>query len=110
MDPHTASFEEIQAVKHSLLEVTEAFIDIASHIIATEGFERPSSYAEMFSTLAKYSVIPADLSTRMAEMAKFRNFLVHRYNRVDEERLMEIRAEDLHDVREFVEKIYEYFE
>ncbi|RLI74481.1 hypothetical protein DRP04_14610 [Archaeoglobales archaeon] len=37
-----------QAVKYSLLEIVEACIDIASHIISAKGFERAESYAECF--------------------------------------------------------------
>lgn len=34
------SFRDVQATKYSLLEVTEACIDIANHIIAAKGYRR----------------------------------------------------------------------
>lgn len=43
-------------------------------------------------------------------MAGFRNFLVHRYDDLDPERIEEFIDSDLEDVSEFLEEIYEYME
>lgn len=108
--PGEANFKQIQAIKHSLLEISEACIDIASHIIASQGFERPSDYSEMFSVLKRNDIIGKELSENMGEMARFRNFLVHRYDKVEESRLEDIMEEDLEDIKDFVEEIYDYLE
>jgi len=107
-DPEEASFKDIQAIKHSLLEITEACIDIASHIISSEGFERPSDYSDMFLVLARNDIIGRKLSEKMGEMARFRNFLVHRYDKVEESRVKSILEKDLPDVKEFVRDICDY--
>lgn len=93
-----------------MLEVAEACIDIAGHIIAAEGFNRPSDYADIFEPLAENGILEEDLAERLGEMAKFRNFLVHRYDKVDLERLQEFRDDDIGDVKQFLDSIYTYIE
>ena len=61
------SYRDIQAVKHSLLEVMEACIDIASHIISAKGFERPESCAGMFEIPGVKGTIDKKLAERLVE-------------------------------------------
>lgn len=109
-DPEEADFEELQAVKHSMFEIAEACIDIASHIIAAEGFERPSEYPEAFSVLEKEGIIGKELSGKLKDMARFRNFIAHRYDKVENQRLKQILEKDLQDVKGFTASIYEYMD
>ncbi len=104
------SFEKKQATKHSLQEVIEVILDIANHMISGNGWERAETYAEMFERLYDYNVIDEDLKDRLADMARFRNLLVHRYGVIDETRLFCIIKEDLSDIHLFIEKIYRYME
>ena len=67
------SYKDVQALKYSLFETIEACIDIASHIISVENYERAESYAEMFEILEKHNVIGAKLSVKLSNMARFRN-------------------------------------
>lgn len=109
-NPKKAAYMELQAIKHSLFEMAEACIDIANHIVASEGFQRPSSYGELFSTLAKEKLINDKLAERLKEMAQFRNIIVHKYEEIDATRLKSILDKDLADVREFARAIYMYME
>ena len=67
------------ALKHALLEIIEACFDIANHIISVLGLRRPLSYSDIFEVLKENKIINENLAKRLKEMAKFRNFLVHRY-------------------------------
>ncbi len=101
-DTFLNSYKDVQAVKYSLLEIIEAYLDIASHIISARGFERAESYAEMFDILGRRGII----SQKLAEdMARFRNILVHGYAKVDNARVLEIVKTELSDVEEFVRQI-----
>ena len=99
------SYKDVQAVKYSLLEIVEACIDIASHIISAKGFERAESYAEMFEILCKRGVINRELAEKLSDMARVRNILVHGYAKVDNAKVLEIVKEELEDVEEFVKEI-----
>ncbi len=109
-DIDESDFESLQAVKHSMFEIAEACIDIASHIVASEGFDKPDDYSGFFPVLAQNKVIDKDLADRMADMARFRNFLVHRYGEVEPEKLEQFITEDLEDIEAFTSQIYEFIE
>jgi len=103
-----ASFEKLQAAKHSLQEAIEACIDIANHVIAAERFARAETYAGMFERLAEENIISSGLKDKLANMAKFRNLLVHRYGDIDEQRVWEMIQHDLADVESYVQEIERY--
>ena len=44
----------------------------------------PASYAECFGIIKENGIITGPLSGRLVVMAKFRNFLIHRYADVDD--------------------------
>ena len=101
-------YKDIQAVKYSLFEIIEASIDIASHIISVENFERAESYAEMFEILEKHNVIEAKLSVKLSNMARFRNILVHSYASIDNSKVLEYVKEELVDVENFIKEILDF--
>jgi uncharacterized protein YutE (UPF0331/DUF86 family) len=100
-----SNYRDLQAVKYSLLEITEACIDIANHIIAAKNLERVEEYGEMFPVLAKNRIITQKLGEKLVKMAKFRNFLIHRYGEVETKYIVEIIKFHLVDVVDFMRKI-----
>lgn len=102
------NYRDVQAVKYSLLEIIEACIDIANHIISAEGYRRAEEYADMFEILRENRVISKNLASNLGDMASFRNLLVHRYGEVDNIRVLEVVKSDLGDILEF-EKAVEGF-
>ena len=100
-----ASYRDIQAAKHSLLEIVEACIDIANYVISAKGFSRAESYSEMFSILGREGILEGDLADRLQDMARFRNLLVHRYAEVDNTRVLDIIKYNLTDALEFEKRI-----
>ena len=67
---------------HLLLAVQNA-IDIATHLVASEGLGVPSSHREAFESLAAAGLIDVGLAARVAETASLRNRLAHAYGSVD---------------------------
>lgn len=107
-DQFVESYRDVQAAKYSLLEIIEACIDIANYIISVKGFRRAEEFSEMFKVLKEEEVIGKELATRLEDMARFRNLLVHRYGEVDDKRVLEIIKHNLKDIEEF-EKAIEKF-
>lgn len=107
-EPFSNSFRDIQAAKHSLQEAVEACLDIGSHIIAEKGFRRPEDYRDIYKVLEEEGIIDSALSSKLQEMAQFRNLLVHRYGKIDTKRLFVIMSEDVGDIQEFVKKVLKY--
>jgi uncharacterized protein YutE (UPF0331/DUF86 family) len=104
----SGSLRDIQAAKHSLQECIEACLDIGNHIIAEKGFRRAEDYKDIYKVLEEERVIEPDLSSKLQEMAQFRNLLVHRYGEIDTRRVFVIMSEDMGDIREFVKRVLGY--
>ena len=63
------------------------------------------SYSDAFEVLKENRIIDEKLAERLKEMAKFRNFLVHRYAFVQKEKLVEIVKQDIKDIEDFVKVV-----
>jgi len=107
-DQFVESYRDIQAAKYSLLEIMEACVDIANYIISVKGFRRAEEYSEMFKVLKEEGVIAKELATKLEDMARFRNLLVHRYGEVDNRRVLEIITHNLKDIEEFEREIEKF--
>ena len=108
-DQFVESYKDVQAAKYSLLEIMEACIDIANYIISVRGFRRAEEYSEMFKVLKEEGVIGKELATKLEDMARFRNLLVHRYGEIDNRRVLEVIKHNLKDIEEFEKEIEKFF-
>jgi uncharacterized protein YutE (UPF0331/DUF86 family)/predicted nucleotidyltransferase len=88
-------------VMHAMLISIQSCIDIANHIIVQRGLKRPSTYREAFEILTEASLVPKELSEELADLAGFRNVLVHIYWRIDIPRVYEILQRGLTPIKEF---------
>ena len=91
----------IGGAKYYLQVSIECCLDIANHIIAAETFRAPKDYADSFKVLEEHAVLNADQGTRLRQMAKFRNRLVHLYGEIDDAYLYEFISQDLQDILDF---------
>lgn len=107
-DQFVESYKDVQAAKYSLLEIMEACIDIANYIISVKGFRRAEEYSDMFKVLKEEGVIRKELATKLEDMARFRNLIVHRYGEIDNRRVLEIIKHNLKDIKEFEKEIEKF--
>ena len=89
-------------VLHALLIAIQSTIDIANHIIAEQKFARPTTYRESFEILANEKILSPDLSNQLADLAGFRNVLVHIYLKINLEIVHGILQNDLPPVKSFL--------
>ena len=85
-----ASPEKLGNIKYQFIVSIEACIDICQHVASKFFAQIPESYAQCFDVLEEKGVISKELSGQMAELAKFRNVLVHLYWRVDDARVIDM--------------------
>ena len=93
------------SVKYYLQVSIESCIDVAQHVIASEGFRPPNDYADTFSVLAERGILEHDFAERLRRMAKFRNRLVHLYGTIDDGQVVDVLRKDLGDFDHFRERI-----
>jgi uncharacterized protein YutE (UPF0331/DUF86 family) len=101
-------FTKVESAKHLLQISIECCLDVNNHIIASEQFRAPKSYAESFEILTKQGILPEKYLPVFRQMAQFRNRLVHLYWEVDDEVLYEVLQKNLGDFDIFVKHILDY--
>ncbi len=89
------------AAKFYLIEAIQICLDIGNAIIGRMGWEKPTSYAEVFTVLSKHGLLSQDFAERLSKMAAFRNRLVHSYMDFDNSILLTILKSDLDDLVQF---------
>ena len=91
----------IGSAKYYLQVSVECCLDVANHIIASEGFRAPKDYADSFKVLQEKGVFGEELGMKLRQMAKFRNRLVHLYGEIDDKYVYEFIKKDLKDISDF---------
>lgn len=93
--------DRLKSVKYGFVVAIEVCIDVCHHVVARAGLRSPTTYADAFSVLAEAGLLDDGLATTLADMAGFRNLLVHGYARVDDRRVVEILRSRLGDLAAF---------
>ena len=79
----------------------ETCVDIAGHIISEKGFRIPKSYSDAFLVLRENNILNDELYSSARKMAKFRNIVVHHYDKVDADIVVAILRKNLDDFINF---------
>jgi len=92
-------------IERTLQMMIEACTDVAGHIISDRGFRIPKSYSDTFKVLCEENIVDAQLYGALEKMAKFRNIVVHHYDKVDAEIVIGILKKNLKDFTAFKEAV-----
>lgn len=91
----------IGSAKYYLQVSIECCLDVANQIIASERLRAPRDYPDTFMVIQEEGLISPELGSRLRQMAKFRNRLVHLYGEIDDAYVYEYIKGDLKDIEEF---------
>jgi len=98
--------EDSQDIARSrLLSAIEAALNICFHITAKQLKKIPEDYGDCFTTLGQANLIDPSLAGRLADMARFRNRLVHLYWDIDYNNVYDIIEHHLTDLEDFSSQI-----
>ena len=103
-----SDFTKIESAKHLFQVSVECCIDVSNHIIASERFRAPKTYAEAFEILAEQGILAKEFLATLRQMVQFRNQLVHLYWKVDIEVIYDILQKNLEDFETFTKQILKY--
>jgi uncharacterized protein YutE (UPF0331/DUF86 family) len=78
---------DIYRRRYAVQAAAQAAIDLANHVIASEGWRVPQDYGDAFTVLAEHHVITQELGMKLRGLAGLRNLLVHLYDEIDDERV-----------------------
>ncbi len=93
----------------NLQRAVQAVIDLATHIVASEGLGLPDTIKDNFNLLYEGKIIHRELAKKMEGMVGFRNIAVHNYESLNEGILKSILGKDLADLEEFYTTVLDYF-
>ncbi|MDO8836908.1 MAG: DUF86 domain-containing protein [Vicinamibacterales bacterium] len=96
---------EERFIEHTLQLAIQAALDVASHIVSDRRLGEPRSNRELFLLLERDGWLPSDMRVRLADMAGFRNILVHGYDDVDLSVVEDVVTTRLVDLEGFVASI-----
>jgi uncharacterized protein YutE (UPF0331/DUF86 family) len=97
-------------IERTLQMMIETCTDIAGHIISDKGYRIPKSYADTFKVLLEEKILDRKLYAVMEKIAKFRNIVVHHYDKVDAEIVTAILKNDLADFISYKEAIIQFLQ
>lgn len=83
VDQLETDVRERRFVEHTLQIAIQAALDVASHIVSDRRLGEPATNRELFLLLERDGWVAPELRERLADMAGFRNVLVHGYDDVD---------------------------
>jgi uncharacterized protein YutE (UPF0331/DUF86 family) len=105
---YSADWKIQRIIERTLQMMIETCVDIAGHIISDKGYRIPKSYSDTFRVLREEQLVNEKLYVALEKMAKFRNVVVHHYDKVDAEIVVGILIKDLKDFRGFRESIVNF--
>ncbi len=92
-------------IERTLQMMIETCIDIAGHIVSDKAYRIPNSYSDTFKVLYENGIIKEDLFNTLDKMAKFRNIVVHHYDRIDAEIVIGILQRNLDDFMKYKDAV-----
>ncbi len=102
LDPGTLDDQNTQDIfVLNLQRAIQAAIDLAAHIISTEGLGLPDTVKDNFILLEKAKIIHKASSKLMQAMVGFRNIAIHQYQTLDIRILKSILTKNLRDLETF---------
>jgi uncharacterized protein YutE (UPF0331/DUF86 family) len=94
---------KINAVERALTVCVEIMIDISERILAIKKIPPKDTSVENFKELERLKIIQS--FETYADMIRFRNFIVHRYETIDTQILFAIVTKKLKNFRSFADEI-----
>jgi uncharacterized protein YutE (UPF0331/DUF86 family) len=107
--PFREDFLKQDAIAINLQRACEQAIDLANYVIKTKKLGLPKDSKEAFQLLSENHIIPRELAEKLQKMIGFRNVLVHEYQKLDIDRMIDVienRLTDLIDYTHLILKQY----
>jgi uncharacterized protein YutE (UPF0331/DUF86 family) len=100
-----ADRDALDLVAFNLMLAVQSCLDLASHLIADEGWPPAADLAGTFVRLHEHGVLSPGLSTAMGSAARLRNLVAHLYGQIDVPRLHATVSHDLADLERFAAEV-----
>ncbi|MDF1538803.1 MAG: DUF86 domain-containing protein [Candidatus Thorarchaeota archaeon] len=99
-----------RATERSLQLIAQAIIDICTHIVAHNHWGAPQTYSDTVREVSNRGMIEKGLSSRLVELVKLRNVIVHLYLEIDPKIVYRSAVLAVTDAKLFIESMNKLFE
>jgi len=104
LEEYLGSLEKRLACERALEKIIESVNDLAILVIKEKRLKLPNEESKAFSILAEKKFISEDLCEKLRQAIGMRNFLVHQYEKIDDELVFEtLSAQIIKDITEFLD-------
>jgi len=97
--------DTLELVSFNLMLAIQAALDVASHMIADEGWPAAATLAESFTRLHEHQVISAPTLAGLRSAARLRNILAQLYSVVDPAKVHHAATAGLADLGRFAGEV-----
>jgi uncharacterized protein YutE (UPF0331/DUF86 family) len=104
----TGNILRLRALERIIQLIVDEMTDINSHIIRYAQLGVPEDFQSTFLVLAERNILPEEFARRLAPVVGLRNRLVHRYEKIDLEILLNMIRKNKEDFKEYVGHILKY--
>ncbi len=102
--------DTLDLVSFNLLLAVQACLDVASHLIADEGWAPTATFADAFERLAEHGVLRPETAESLARAAGLCNRIAHGYAEIDPLRLHGSALDGLDDFDRFTAEVSAWVE
>lgn len=107
LEEYQNSIEKKRAIERLLQVSIETVLDVCNIIISDLKLGLPSDEDDVLNKLSEKNIISKKMAITLSKMKSFRNILVHKYGKVDDEQVYEHLSE-LEDFEKFKEEILNF--
>lgn len=96
-----SDYTKLRTVERNFQLIVDTVIDINTHIISTENLPAPEDATETFHILERAGILPGEFAAKFSPVAGLRNKVVHDYDDIDVEKL-------INDMKDGIDQFGEY--
>ncbi len=93
------------AILYRLYILSDRVLSLSEMVSKFKNLGYPLTYSEFIYRLGDFGIIDKEFAYKFANIAKFRNFLAHEYEHIDEEKICKIMLKNLGDIEKFLQQI-----
>lgn len=103
-------FIKLRAIERVIQLIVDEIIDINTHIVRYQPLKLSIDFQSSFLILAENNILPESFAKKIAPVVGLRNRLVHRYEKIDVELLLNLIRKNKEDFIEYVRHLLEFIE
>ncbi len=101
-------FIKLRALERILQLIVDEIIDINNHIIRYYPLSIPEDFQSSFKVLAERKIFPEEFAEKIAPVVGLRNRLVHRYEKINIDLLLQAIRKNKEDFNEYTRYIFNF--